>query len=233
MLQFKRFSREKLKMLGFCWCKIFSNFRVCVSQYCIIFSIWSLCEGRHLLTNSSFSLFDYYLIIIIWSFFDYYFIIISLFDYHGKEGICSTELHVPGLEANRLTVTENLFLLLRIFVRYFYCFHLFLQLLAFTTMFFICPYFSSNCYLKGLSTESWNIMTLKVVKATVLMVRSFNENWPTKISTMTMKWKLSDKVSQWNLQLVWYPLFLYMTQCRILGKFEYTRGPIFKVVLEC
>ena len=24
-----------------------------------------------------------------------------------------------------------------------------------------------------------------------------------------------------------------MTQCRILGKFEYTRGPIFKVVLEC
>ena len=25
----------------------------------------------------------------------------------------------------------------------------------------------------------------------------------------------------------------YMTQCRILGKFEYTRGPIFKVVLEC
>ena len=26
---------------------------------------------------------------------------------------------------------------------------------------------------------------------------------------------------------------LYMTQCRILGKFEYTRGPIFKVVLEC
>ena len=26
---------------------------------------------------------------------------------------------------------------------------------------------------------------------------------------------------------------LDMTQCRILGKFEYTRGPIFKVVLEC
>ena len=25
----------------------------------------------------------------------------------------------------------------------------------------------------------------------------------------------------------------HMTQCRILGKFEYTRGPIFKVVLEC
>ena len=25
----------------------------------------------------------------------------------------------------------------------------------------------------------------------------------------------------------------YMTQCRILGKFEYTGGPIFKVVLEC
>ena len=24
-----------------------------------------------------------------------------------------------------------------------------------------------------------------------------------------------------------------MTQCRILGKFEYTGGPIFKVVLEC
>ena len=65
-------------------------------------------------------------------------------------------------------------------------------------------------------------MTLKVVKATVLMVRSFNENWPTKISTMTIKWKLSDKASQWNLQLVstvpicinetfnWYPLFLYV-----------------------
>ena len=28
-------------------------------------------------------------------------------------------------------------------------------------------------------------------------------------------------------------LLLFMTQCRILGKFEYTRGPIFKVVLEC
>ena len=26
---------------------------------------------------------------------------------------------------------------------------------------------------------------------------------------------------------------LLMTQCRILGKFGYTRGPIFKVVLEC
>ena len=26
---------------------------------------------------------------------------------------------------------------------------------------------------------------------------------------------------------------LDMTQCRILGKFEYTGGPIFKVVLEC
>ena len=88
--------------------------------------------------------------------------------------------------------------------------------------FFTCPHFSSKCYLIGLSTESWNIMTLKVVKATVLMVRSFNENWPTKISTMTMKWKLSDKASQWNLQLVstvpiyinetfnWYPLFLYV-----------------------
>ena len=28
-------------------------------------------------------------------------------------------------------------------------------------------------------------------------------------------------------------LLINMTQCRILGKFEYTRGPIFKVVLEC
>ena len=28
-------------------------------------------------------------------------------------------------------------------------------------------------------------------------------------------------------------LHLDTTQCRILGKFEYTRGPIFKVVLEC
>ena len=28
-------------------------------------------------------------------------------------------------------------------------------------------------------------------------------------------------------------LVLHMTQCRIMGKFEYTRGPIFKVVLEC
>ena len=26
---------------------------------------------------------------------------------------------------------------------------------------------------------------------------------------------------------------MHKTQCRILGKFEYTRGPIFKVVLEC
>ena len=77
--------------------------------------------------------------------------------------------------------------------------------LLFKMIFFICPYFFSNCLIV-LSTESWNIMTLKVVKATVLMVRSFNENWPTKISTMTMKWKLSDKASQWNLQLVMYPL---------------------------
>ena len=92
----------------------------------------------------------------------------------------------------------------------FYFFHLLLQFLAFRIIFFICPYFSSNCYLIGLSAESWNIMTLKVVKATVLMVRSFNENWPTKISTMTMKWKLSDKASQWNLRLVMYSLVLYV-----------------------
>ena len=146
----------------------------------------SLCHN-----DSSFSL---------WLLFDYYLII-----NYGKEGICSTELHVAGLEANRLTVTEDLFLLLRIFVGYFYFFHLFLQFLAFTIIFF-----SSKCYLIGLSAESWNIMTLKVVKATVLMVRSFNENWPTKISTMTMKWKLSDKASQWNLRLVMYSLVLYV-----------------------
>ena len=30
-----------------------------------------------------------------------------------------------------------------------------------------------------------------------------------------------------------HTLYIYMTQCRILGKFEYTGGPIFKVVLEC
>ena len=160
--------------------------------------IWLLWKGRHLLTNSSFSLFDYY----------------------GKEGICSTELHVPGLEANRLTVTENLFPFLEYLVVVF-IFSVF-SFNFFYDHFFICPHFSSKCYLIGLSTESWNIMTLKVVKATVLMVRSFNENWPTKISTMTMKWKLSDKASQWNLQLVstvpicinetfnWYPLFLYV-----------------------
>ena len=29
------------------------------------------------------------------------------------------------------------------------------------------------------------------------------------------------------------PLTQYMTHSQMLGKFEYTRGPIFKVVLEC
>ena len=28
-------------------------------------------------------------------------------------------------------------------------------------------------------------------------------------------------------------LCLYMSHCQMLGKFEYTGGPIFKVVLEC
>ena len=28
-------------------------------------------------------------------------------------------------------------------------------------------------------------------------------------------------------------LFIYMTHSQMLGKFEYTGGPIFKVVLEC
>ena len=27
--------------------------------------------------------------------------------------------------------------------------------------------------------------------------------------------------------------YIYMTHSQMLGKFEYTRGPIFKVVLEC
>ena len=34
-------------------------------------------------------------------------------------------------------------------------------------------------------------------------------------------------------RMITIPTHPYMTQCRILGKFEYTRGPIFKVVLEC
>ena len=37
-----------------------------------------------------------------------------------------------------------------------------------------------------------------------------------------------------SMTKVWNPSNLAVkTQCRILGKFEYTRGPIFKVVLEC
>ena len=74
----------------------------------------------------------------------------SEFVYYGKEGICSTDLHVPGLEANRLTVTENLFLLLRInsiFSIFSFSF------LLFKIIFFICPYFPSNCLIV-LSTES-------------------------------------------------------------------------------
>ena len=37
---------------------------------------------------------------------------------------------------------------------------------------------------------------------------------------------LLQKIDDWSL-------LVYMTQLLLLGKFEYTGGPIFKVVLEC
>ena len=89
----------------------------------------------------------------------------------------------------------------------------------------LCVYVVAD---RGRCVQLWPLFPLPPV---------ISETYPTVLSILARYWSAfiwctvsSDTESN---NIVLYEHWTYMTQCRILGKFEYTRGPIFKVVLEC